>query len=148
MLDDVTDFVCDLARGTHCVYEAGANRVARHFRELRASFILRESKTAGHLNRTKSSCAVAARAGKKHTNPTAAACFSERFKKLIDGDIELLGAANEYQLVIFRYYTFVRWLHINRVRLRSGCLCDFDYRHGGNSAQETRQVAVMIRIEM
>src|SRR6266536_1369232 len=124
MLDDVTDFACDLARGTYCIYEAGANRVARHLCELRASFILRESKTAGHLDRTKSSCSVAARAGKKHTNPMAAARFSERFKKLIDGDIELLGAANEYQLVIFRYYTFVRRLHINGVRLRSGCLCD------------------------
>src|SRR5882724_5159291 len=134
MLDDVTDFVCDLARGTNCIYEAGANRVARHFRELRTSFILRESKTAGHLNRTKSRRSVAARAGKKHTNPAAAARVSERFKKLIDGDIELLRAADEYQLVIFRYHAFVRRLHINRVRLRSSCLCDLDHRHGGSFA--------------
>src|SRR5437763_8362254 len=134
MLDDVTDFVCDLARGTNCIYEAGTDCVARHFRELRTSFILRESKTAGHLNRTKSRRSVAARAGKKHTNRTVAARFSERFKKLIDGNVELLSAANEYQLVIFRYYTFVRRLHINRVRLRFDCLCDFDYRHDGNFA--------------
>src|SRR5213080_2095099 len=134
MLDDVTDLVCDLARRTHCIDEAGTNRVARHLCELRASFVLRESKTASHLNCTKPGCAVAARAGKKDTNPAAAARFGERFKKLVYGDIELLGATNEYQLVIFRYYTFVRRLHINRVRLRSGCLCDFDHRHGGNFA--------------
>src|SRR5881396_3790236 len=98
MFDDVTDFACDLARGTHCIDEAGADRVAWHLREFRASFILGESKAAGHLNRTQSSRSVAARAGKKHTNPTTAARFSERFKKLIDGYVYLPRTANEYEL--------------------------------------------------
>ena len=51
MLDDVTDFTRDLARGTHCIDEAGADRVARHLRELRGLFVLREGQTAGHFNR-------------------------------------------------------------------------------------------------
>src|SRR5882762_3922136 len=134
MFDDVTDFAGDLARGTHCIDEAGADRVTRHLRKLRASFILREGKAAGHLNRTESSGSVAARAGKKHTNPTVAARFGERFKKLIDGYVYLPRTANEYELAIFDGHTFVRRLHINRVRLRFGSLCNLDHRHGSRFA--------------
>src|SRR5262249_24968264 len=85
MLDNVSDFAGDLARGTHRIDEDGTDRVARHFGELRARFILRECKTARCFDRAQPGGSVTAGAGKKHTDPAAAACFGERFEKLVNG---------------------------------------------------------------
>src|ERR1051325_4602176 len=75
MLDYVADFSRDLTRGTHCIDEAGTNRITRHLREFGALFVLRESQTTRRLDRAKSCGSVTACPGKEHSNPTAAACF-------------------------------------------------------------------------
>src|ERR1044071_5669173 len=95
MLDYVANFVRDLTRGTHCIDEAGTNRIARHLRELGAFFVLREGKTASRLYGAESCGSVTACPGKKDADSTAAACFGERFKELIDGYIGLLRAPNK-----------------------------------------------------
>ena len=86
------------------------------------------------IHALKTGGAIIARPGEKHTNPATAACFGERFKKVINGHIEFLSSVNENERTIFDDHAFVCWLDINRICLRFDSLCDLDYRHSAGSA--------------
>ena len=147
MIGDAPDFARNLARWQNHIYKTGANRAPWHGVELRAR-VLRESDTACCLDRTQTSSPVAAGAGKEDADGASTALFRERFKKMVDREIQLLGSADQSQRPIFNNYALARRLNVNRVFLRDSFPGDFRDGHIGHVAQQTGEPTGMVRIEM
>src|SRR5512133_1629256 len=96
MLGDAPDFLRDPARRQDDIDKTSANGAARHGIELRALFTLGEGQSASRLDRAQTSRSVCARPGKDYTDRARAALFRQRFKKMIDREIELFCSANQF----------------------------------------------------
>ena len=94
MIGNAPELARDFVWRQNQIDKTGANCAARHRVELRALFSLREGQTAGRFDRTQPGRSVAAGPGKHDADRARSAFFSERFKKMIDRDVESLRAAD------------------------------------------------------
>src|SRR4029077_9255220 len=129
MVGNTPDFSRDCIWRQNNVHKSGANCAARHGVELCALFSLREGQPASCFDRAQTSSAIAPGSGKHDADSARSAIFSERFKKMVDGDVESLCAADQCQLPILGDDAFVRWLHINGIWLWRDCSCKLGYWH-------------------
>src|SRR5436190_19539302 len=97
-----------------------ANCAARHRIELCALQSLRERQTTSRFDRAQVGGAVAAGSGEHDADTTRSTFFSERLKKMIDGDVESLCSVDQRERAVLRNHTLVRWLDVNGVRFRRG----------------------------
>src|SRR2546423_710285 len=148
MIGNPLDLAGDCLWRQNEIDETGANCASWHGIELCAFFGLREGQTARCFDCTQICGSVTAGPGKHDANPARAAFFSERFKKVIDRDVEFLCATDQCELAIFGDHTFVRWLHIYSVWLWHNCSCNFGHWHRCRFTEQIRKPASVMRIEM
>src|SRR5207244_5910071 len=95
MIGDTLDFARNFARRQNKIDRACADRVARHRVELRALFILGERQATSRFDRAQTSRAVAAGSGKHDADSARSTFFGERFKKVVDCNVEPLLTSDQ-----------------------------------------------------
>ena len=148
MPGDSLDFLRDLTRGKNGINKTSANRVFWHGVELCAERVLREGETAGRLYGANARRAIRSGSRKHDANCAGSTRFSQRFKKMVDGQVALLGATDQCQGAIFANQTFVRRLHIDGVGLWQHGTRNFNHRHLGRPAEQAGQPAGVMGIQM
>ena len=148
MVGNALDFARDCVWRQNEIDKSRANCAARHGIELCALFGLREGQTARRLDCTQTRGSVTAGPGKDDANPARSAVFSERFKKVVDRDVEFLRATDQCELAVLGDHTFVRRLHVNSVWLWRNCFCDLGHWHRCGFAEQIRKTAAVMGIEM
>src|SRR5437762_949801 len=148
MIGDASDLTRDFVRRENEIDEAGANCAAWHSVELCALFSLRERQTAGRFDRTQTGGPVAAGPRQHDTDCTRPIFLGERFKKVVDREIESLRSADQGKRTVLCDHALVWRLHVNRIRFRVRRSCYFADWHRGCLAEQIGKAARMMRIEM
>src|SRR5207248_5655924 len=124
------------------------DRTPRHGVELRALFTLGEGQTAGRFDRAQTSRAVTAGSGKHDADGARPAFFGERFKEMVDPNIEAFLTLNQPELAILSDDAFARRLDVNSVRLWRGRFCNLAHWHCRHFVEQVGKPAGVMRIEM
>src|SRR5437764_2192370 len=95
MIGDALDFARNFARRQNEIDKACADRAPRHRVELRALLILGERQTAGRFDRAQPRSAIAAGSGEDDADGARSTFFGERFKKVVDSNVEPLLTLNQ-----------------------------------------------------
>src|SRR5581483_1318303 len=97
MFGNAPNFLRNLARRKGGIDKARANGTTRHRIKFRAPFALRESQPARRFDCAQTGCSVGAASGQDDADRSRASYVCQRFKKMVDCQIELLRSANQCQ---------------------------------------------------
>ncbi len=148
MIGDALDLARNFPWRQDKIDKPRANRAPRHGIELRALFILGEGQTAGRFDCAQPGGAVAPSSGENDANRARSTFFGERFKKVVDPNIESFLTLNQSERAIFGDDAFIRRLHVNGVWPWRRCSSDLADWHRRNFAEQIGKPAGMMRVEM
>src|SRR5207253_2260235 len=148
MIGDALDLARNFPWREDKIDKPRANRAPRHRIELRALFTLGEGQSAGRFDCAQPGGAIAAGPGENDANRTRSTFFGERFKKMIDRNVQPFLASNQCQRAILGDDAFVRRLDVDRVRFWRRRSRNLAHWHRRNFAEQIGKPADVVRIEM